>query len=155
MNEDRWKVRSPTNDQLGVGIADYLNELEVLLKTAGPQAVLLGHSMGAVLAQQLAAKGLARAIVLVSPAPRAGHVAAYEQLEPDFDADIWAAAGQQLGGPCAVAFGNQIEALRVQRPVRDCRKWFFECQANTSALALALRFRRHRAVGLLSARSAK
>jgi non-heme chloroperoxidase len=76
LNEDRWKIRSPTNDQLGVGIADYLNELEAVLKIAGPQAVLLGHSMGAVLAQQLAAKGLARAIVLVSPAPRAGHVAA-------------------------------------------------------------------------------
>ena len=24
--------------------------------------------------------------------------------------------------------------------VRDCRKWIFECQANKSALALALRF---------------
>jgi non-heme chloroperoxidase len=57
---------------VGVGMADYLNELEVFLKTVAPQPVLLGHSMGAVLAQQLAAKGLARALVLVCPAPRAG-----------------------------------------------------------------------------------
>jgi pimeloyl-ACP methyl ester carboxylesterase len=56
----------------GVGIADYLNELEDFLKTVAPQPVLLGHSMGAVLAQQLAAKVLARALVLVCPAPRAG-----------------------------------------------------------------------------------
>ena len=33
---------------------------------------MLGHSMGAVLAQQLAAQGLARALILISPAPRAG-----------------------------------------------------------------------------------
>ena len=32
---------------VGVGMADYLNELESFLKTLGPQPVLLGHSMGA------------------------------------------------------------------------------------------------------------
>ena len=53
-------------------MTDYLNELEAFLKTVTPQPVLLGHSMGGVLALQLAANGLARAIVLVSPAPRAG-----------------------------------------------------------------------------------
>src|SRR4029079_16733605 len=52
----------------GLVMPDSLNELEVFLKTAAPQPVLLGHSMGAVLAQQLAAKGLARALVLVCPA---------------------------------------------------------------------------------------
>jgi pimeloyl-ACP methyl ester carboxylesterase len=30
---------------VGVGMADYLNELEVFLKTVAPQPVLLGHSM--------------------------------------------------------------------------------------------------------------
>jgi non-heme chloroperoxidase len=34
--------------------------------------VLLGHSMGAVIAQQLASQGLARALILASPGPRAG-----------------------------------------------------------------------------------
>jgi pimeloyl-ACP methyl ester carboxylesterase len=56
----------------GIGMADYLAELETFLKTIPPKPVLLGHSMGAVLAQQLAAQGLARALVLVAPAPRAG-----------------------------------------------------------------------------------
>ena len=53
-------------------MTDYLNELAAFLKTVAPQPVLLGHSMGGVLAPQLAAKGVARAIVFVSPAPRAG-----------------------------------------------------------------------------------
>jgi non-heme chloroperoxidase len=57
---------------VGVGIDDYRAELEAFLKTIPPDPVFLGHSMGAVLAQLLAAKGLARALVLVAPAPRAG-----------------------------------------------------------------------------------
>jgi non-heme chloroperoxidase len=57
---------------VGVGMADYRAELETFLKTVGPEPVLLGHSMGAVLAQQLASRGLARALILVSPAPRSG-----------------------------------------------------------------------------------
>ena len=57
---------------VGIGMADYLAELEGFLKKIPPQPVLLGHSMGAVLGQLLAAKGLARALVLVAPAPRSG-----------------------------------------------------------------------------------
>jgi pimeloyl-ACP methyl ester carboxylesterase len=56
----------------GVGMADYLVELEAFVKTVPPKPVLLGHSMGAILAQQLAAAGLARALVLLAPAPRSG-----------------------------------------------------------------------------------
>jgi pimeloyl-ACP methyl ester carboxylesterase len=57
---------------IGVGIADYRAELEALLETLPPKPVLLGHSMGAILAQQLAAQGIAGALVLVAPAPHAG-----------------------------------------------------------------------------------
>jgi pimeloyl-ACP methyl ester carboxylesterase len=56
----------------GVGLVQYRNDFARVLAKLPPQPVILGHSMGAVLAQQLAASGLARALILVSPAPRAG-----------------------------------------------------------------------------------
>src|SRR5262245_8068936 len=66
------RAEDAAKNLVGVGIDDYRAELEAFLKTIPPLPVLLGHSMGAVLAQSLAAKGLARALVLVAPGPRAG-----------------------------------------------------------------------------------
>lgn len=66
------KAADAATTLVGVGMADYRAELEAFLKTVPPRPVLLGHSMGGVLAQQLAAQGLARALILVAPAPRAG-----------------------------------------------------------------------------------
>ncbi len=57
---------------VGVGMAKYLSQMRDVVQTFASPPVLLGHSMGAVLTQQLAAAGLARALILVSPAPRAG-----------------------------------------------------------------------------------
>jgi pimeloyl-ACP methyl ester carboxylesterase len=72
---------------VGVGMADYRAELEVFLAKLPPRPVLLGHSMGGVLAQQLAAQGLARALVLVAPAPRAGILPPTEE-EKKLDQDL-------------------------------------------------------------------
>jgi pimeloyl-ACP methyl ester carboxylesterase len=72
---------------VGVGMADYRAELEALLNTLPPRPVLLGHSMGAVLAQQLAAQGLASALVLVAPAPRSG-ILPQTEGEKSLDRDL-------------------------------------------------------------------
>ena len=66
------KAADAAKTLVDVGMADYRAELEAFLKTVPPQPVLLGHSMGAVLAQSLAASDLARALILVAPAPRSG-----------------------------------------------------------------------------------
>jgi pimeloyl-ACP methyl ester carboxylesterase len=66
------KVTGGDKTLVGVGMTDYRAGLEVFLKTVPSKPVLLGHSMGAILAQQLAAAGLARALVLLAPAPRPG-----------------------------------------------------------------------------------
>jgi pimeloyl-ACP methyl ester carboxylesterase len=83
------KAADAAKTLVGVGMADYRAELEAFLKTVPPQPVLLGHSMGAVLAQQLAAEGLARALILASPAPRSGILPATDG-EKKLDQDLMA-----------------------------------------------------------------
>jgi len=56
----------------GVGIADYRAQMQDFIAALPEKPILLGHSMGAVIAQQIAAAGLAEKLVLASPAPRAG-----------------------------------------------------------------------------------
>jgi len=55
-----------------VGMADYRAQMAAFVKALPEPPILLGHSMGAIIPQQLAAEGLAEKLVLVSPAPRAG-----------------------------------------------------------------------------------
>jgi non-heme chloroperoxidase len=57
---------------VGIGLKQYRAQFADVVGKLPPHPVILGHSMGAVLAQQLAAAGLARALILISPAPRAG-----------------------------------------------------------------------------------
>jgi pimeloyl-ACP methyl ester carboxylesterase len=57
-----------------VGMVDYRAQMTAFVKALPEKPILLGHSMGAVIAQQLASDGLAEKLVLASPAPRAGIV---------------------------------------------------------------------------------
>lgn len=50
-------------------LLDYAADLEALIAGLGEPPVLLGHSLGGLLAQMLAARGLARAAILLAPSP--------------------------------------------------------------------------------------
>ncbi len=53
----------------GVRIADYVADTEAVLDELGASAVLVGHSVGALVAQVVAARRPVRALVLLAPAP--------------------------------------------------------------------------------------
>jgi pimeloyl-ACP methyl ester carboxylesterase len=67
--KDKGQAKTLLKD---VGMADYIEQMARFVTSLPAPPMLLGHSMGAVVAQALAARGMARALVLVSPAPRAG-----------------------------------------------------------------------------------
>jgi len=57
-------------DELGsTSLTDYVADLEQLILKLDELPVLVGHSMGGLLCQKLAAMGLARALVLLAPSP--------------------------------------------------------------------------------------
>src|SRR5258708_13316113 len=51
------------------GLDDYAGDLETLLRGLPEKPVIVGHSMGGLIALKLCAHGLARAGVLLTPAP--------------------------------------------------------------------------------------
>jgi pimeloyl-ACP methyl ester carboxylesterase len=61
---------APPHPDLGTtSLQDYAADLEEVIRGLDDTPVLVGHSMGGVLAQVLAARGLARAMVLLAPGP--------------------------------------------------------------------------------------
>jgi pimeloyl-ACP methyl ester carboxylesterase len=69
-------VSQPVHPNLGAtSILDYVTALETQIATLDQPPILMGHSMGGLLAQILASRGLAKAVVLLTPASPAGIVA--------------------------------------------------------------------------------
>jgi non-heme chloroperoxidase len=71
----RYHNTSPLQppSELGrVSLLDYTSDLQNEIEKLDQLPVLIGHSMGGILAQLLAARGLAKAIVLLSPMPPQG-----------------------------------------------------------------------------------
>jgi pimeloyl-ACP methyl ester carboxylesterase len=58
-----------------MSLLDYANALEALIRSLPDKPILMGHSMGGLLTQILAARGLADAVVLITPASPAGILA--------------------------------------------------------------------------------
>ncbi len=66
-------------------ILDYAEDLEKEIQQLGVKPIILGHSMGGLLAQILGSRGLAKALVLLTPASPAGILA----LKPSVIKSFW------------------------------------------------------------------
>ncbi len=64
---------TPPDPALGkTSLLDYAADLEAAIGTLKEKPIIIGHSMGGLIAQILAARGLARAAIFLTPAPPAG-----------------------------------------------------------------------------------
>ena len=68
-------------------LLDYAEDLEEEIRALDTKPVIIGHSMGGLLAQMLGGRGLARALILQTPAPPAGILA----LRPSVIRSFWSA----------------------------------------------------------------
>lgn len=66
----RYHDKRPSDENtkllVGASIADYVDDVGAVVATLDRLPVLVGHSLGGIVAQKLAARGLARAIVLLN-----------------------------------------------------------------------------------------
>ncbi|MFZ5779096.1 MAG: alpha/beta hydrolase [Pseudomonadota bacterium] len=84
----RFHDAPPLSPPRGLGMTsllDYAADLQLAIEGLPEKPVVVGHSMGGLLALMLCARGLARAGVLLTPAPPAGVIA----LRPS---NVWAFA---------------------------------------------------------------
>ncbi len=111
------------NALTGTSLSDYANALAVEIETLEDKPVIFGHSMGGLLAQLLAARGLAEALVLLTPASPWG-------ILPSSENEIAAAMGLMSLGPFwtqalhsdfTIACGNSLTHIppEQQREVFD------------------------------------
>lgn len=63
---------APHPELATTSLLDYADDLEKEIKALGVKPIIMGHSMGGLLAQILASRGLAKAVVLLSPAAPSG-----------------------------------------------------------------------------------
>jgi len=65
--------KEPPNPRLGTtSLLDYVEDLEKEIRNLDTLPILMGHSMGGLLTQILGSRGLAKALVLLAPAPPLG-----------------------------------------------------------------------------------
>lgn len=77
--------------QLGTtSILDYVDDIEKEIRQLDVKPIIMGHSMGGLIAQLLAARGLAKALVLLAPASPAGILA----LTPSVIKSFWSVMKQ-------------------------------------------------------------
>ena len=98
-------------------LTDYANDLEALIAELGTTPILIGHSLGGLLAQILAARGLARTVVLLAPSAPWGvipstffEIGSAQALF--FAGDFW---NQILMPHYAIAAANSLDKLSAKK----------------------------------------
>jgi pimeloyl-ACP methyl ester carboxylesterase len=85
-HHDRPPRAQPHPDLGTTSLRDYVDDVAQLIAELDEKPILIGHSMGGLVAQMLAARGLASAVILLAPSPPWG-------LVPSTDIEVASALG--------------------------------------------------------------
>lgn len=115
--------QDPPNPSLGtVSLLDYADDLEKVIRELDDRPVVMGHSMGGLLAQILAGRGLAKRLVLLTPAPPHGIMA----LKPSVIKAFWSIMTTWgfWRKPMRIPFGAAVEAMLLMFPDEEQRETY-------------------------------
>jgi pimeloyl-ACP methyl ester carboxylesterase len=115
--------RGSPDPRLGTtGLLDYADALEQEVRRLGTKPILMGHSMGGLLAQMLGARGLAKSLVLLSPAPPAGILA----LRPSVMRSFWSVQTKWdfWRKPMRQTFGEAVYSMLHLMPEAEQRETY-------------------------------
>lgn len=69
---DPTPVETEAEHLIQTSIADYVDDIATVVSKSNERPILIGHSLGGIVAQHLASRGLARAIILLNGSVNAG-----------------------------------------------------------------------------------
>ncbi|MBL7127267.1 MAG: alpha/beta hydrolase [Dehalococcoidales bacterium] len=99
--------KEPPHPELGTtSLLDYAADLENEIRKLDHPPIIIGHSMGGLLAQILGSRGLARALVLLAPAPPRGIIA----LKPSSFRGVWSCITRRCfwRKPCRQTYNEAV-----------------------------------------------
>jgi len=124
---------SAPDPRLGTtSLLDYAGFLEAEIGKLDSPPILIGHSMGGLLAQMLSARGLARAAVLLTPASPRGIIC----IKPSVLRSFWSSLTRWgfWNLPTFPTFGEAVYGMMHLMPVEDQRV-FYERMVHESGRA--------------------
>jgi len=125
----------PPDPRLGtVSLLDYVEDLEKEIRRFEQKPVIMGHSMGGLLAQILGSRNLAKALVLLSPAAPRGILA----LKPSVLKSFWSSLSQWgfWKKPIKQTFNESVYSVLNLMPY-DEQKRIYQRFVNESGKAAA------------------
>lgn len=111
------------NPRLGTtSLLDYAEDLEKIIRELDEPPVLMGHSMGGLLAQMLGSRGLAKALVLLTPASPSGILALSYSVIKGFSGYLFSWGFWKK--PFRASYGSVAYSILHLVPPRDRRMVF-------------------------------
>jgi len=116
-HHDTHPATQPPKELGSTSLLDYASDLQEEIEKLNENPIIIGHSMGGLLAQILAARGLAKAVVLVTPASPAGINALKWSVLKSFAGPILQL--KFLGFPFKISFKAAVYSMLHLLPVEE------------------------------------